>query len=241
MDEKLISSNMQQEEASAQVVRPKYQFHPPAYLKDYDLRTVRQRQVIQPVLPHTTELRQGLGDVAENIPSPFSRVSSPISQGPWDTLDEWPVENEHSFQNMDDMERQPPCPSYALVQPIHHPQPSPYHRPWEVQQCTPLPQTSYTTQDRLPMRHETASYHQGTTLSPSMLQPTYAQQRQIVYSTAPSLRPPQHFPFTTRGSSFSLNQWTVNQNLPNPAEESTADPQGDSNMLGILGKMMGEL
>lgn len=243
MDKELISSNMQPEETSAQVVRPKRQVHHPAYLKDYDLTTVRQRQVSQPVFPHTTRLTQGLGDAAENIPSPFSRVSSPISQGPWDTLDEWPVayEKEHTFQNVDDTELQPPCPSHAPVQPIHQPQPSPYHRPWEVQQSTPLPQTSYTTEDRPPMRHETASYHQGTTLSSSMLQPTYGQRQRTAYSTAPTLRPPQPFPITTRGSSLSLNQGTVYQNLPNPAEESTVDPQGDSNMLDILGKMMGEL
>ncbi len=133
------------------------------------------------------------------------------------------------------------CNHLAPVQPIHQPQPSPYHRPWEVQQSTPLPQTSYTTQDMPPMRHETASYHQGTKLPSSMLQPTYGLRQQRAYSTAPIIRPPQHIPIMTRGSSLSLNQETVYQHLPNPAEESTIDPPGDSNMLDILGKMMGEL
>lgn len=74
-----------------------------------------------------------------------------------------------------------------------------------------------------------------------MFQPTHGQRQRTAYSTAPTLRPPQPFPITTRGSSLSLNQGTVYQDLPNPAEESTVDPQGDSNMLDILGKMMGEL
>ncbi|KAL0171399.1 hypothetical protein M9458_031710, partial [Cirrhinus mrigala] len=237
MDKELISSNMQPEEASAPVVRPKHHVHPPAYLKDFDLTTVRQRQVSQPVFPHTTQLTQGFGDAAENIPSPPSRVSSPISQGPWDILDEWPIANEkeHAFQNVEDPQLQPPCPSYAAVQPIHHPEPSPYHRPWEVQQPTPLSQTSYTAQYRPPMHHETASYHQGSTSSPSMLQLTYGQRQQTACST------PQPLLITTRGSSLGLNQGTVYQDLPNPVEKSTVDPQSDSNMLDILGKMMGEL
>ncbi len=90
---------MQPEESSAQVVRPKRQVHHPAYLKDYELTTVRQRQVRQTVFPHTTQHTQGLGGPAENITSPVSRESSPISQGPWNTLDEWPVayEKEHTF------------------------------------------------------------------------------------------------------------------------------------------------
>ncbi len=217
---------MQPEESSAQVVRPKRQVHHPAYLKDYELTTVHQRQFRQTVFPHTTQHTQGLGGAAESITSPVSRESSPISQGPWDTLDEWPVayEKEHSFQNVHDTELQPPCPSYAPVQPIHQPQPSPYHRPWEVQQSTPLPQTSYTTQEVPPMRHETVSYHQGTKLSSSMLQPTYGLRQKTVYSTAPIIRPPQNIPIMTRGSSLSLNQETVYQHLPNPAEESTIDP-----------------
>lgn len=54
LDKELISSNMQPEEVSAQIVRPKSQVHPPAYLKDFVLTTVRQRQVNQPVLPYNT-------------------------------------------------------------------------------------------------------------------------------------------------------------------------------------------
>ncbi|XP_026075540.1 uncharacterized protein LOC113054305 [Carassius auratus] len=229
MDKELISSNMQSEEASAKVVRPKRQVHPPAYLKDYDLTTVHQRQVSQQVSPHTTQCTQGHGDGAENILSLSSRVSSPISQGPWDTLDEWPdaYEREQSFQNVDGTKLQPPSPSYTPLQSIRHQQPSPYYRPWEVQQPTPLPQTSYTKEDRPPMH----------TLTKSRLQPIYGQQQQ----TAPSLRPPQPFPIMTGGSSLSLNQGTVYQNLPKPAERKTVDPQIDSNMLDILGKMMSEI
>ncbi len=57
-----------------------------------------------------------------------------------------------------------------------------------------------------------------------MLQPTYGLRQKTAYSTAPIIRPPQNIPIMTRGSSLSLNQETVYQHLPNPAEESTIDP-----------------
>lgn len=124
---------MQPEEAHAQIVRPKRQVHPPAYLKDFDLTTVRHRAASQPVSPHTAQHTQWLGDAAENVPSPSTRVSSPISQGPWDTVDEWSVvgERDNFFQGMDNTVLQPPSTIYTPVQPVHHPQSSPYHRPWE--------------------------------------------------------------------------------------------------------------
>lgn len=58
MDKALISGQMQPEESSAQIVRPKRPVQPPAYLKDFDLTTVRHRVVSQPALPDTTQHTQ---------------------------------------------------------------------------------------------------------------------------------------------------------------------------------------
>jgi len=167
---------MHPEEAHAQIVRPKRLVHPPAYLKDYDLTTVHRRAGSQLVSPHTTQHTQWLGDAAVNISSPSTRGTSPISQDPWDTVDEWsPIAEERDpfTQRMDNIGLQQPSATYAPVQSINSPQTSPYHRPWEEHQSTPLPSTSFPVQDRLLPHPGTASYHPHSMVTTSLLPPTY--------------------------------------------------------------------
>nr|XP_055074008.1 uncharacterized protein LOC129453697 [Misgurnus anguillicaudatus] len=242
MDKEFISSNMQLEDKSAQIVRPKRQVNLPTYLQDYDLTTGRRRTVNQPVFPHTTQHAQGFGEAANNVSSHSTRGSSPISQAPWETVDDWSVhsEGELPVPDVGDTEQHHPSPTYASVRP-YPPQFSPYHRPWEEQQSTPLPQTFHTNQRRLSLHREAVPYHPESTLYSTVPRPAYGQQHQMSSITAPTVKP-YHPPFTsTDGFSFSHNQQSAYLSPPNPAKERTVDHRSDSGMIDLIGKMIGEL
>ncbi|KAG1926140.1 guanine nucleotide-binding protein G(I)/G(S)/G(O) subunit gamma-2 [Pimephales promelas] len=235
---------MHPEEAHAQIVRPKRLVHPPAYLKDYDLTTVHRRAGSQLVSPHTTQHTQWLGDAAVNISSPSTRGTSPISQDPWDTVDEWsPIAEERDpfIQRMDNIGLQQPSATYAPVQSINSPQTSPYHRPWEEHQSTPLPSTSFPVQDRLLPHPGTASYHPHSMVTTSLLPPTYSKRCQTAYTTATSQGLQHPCPATKDGPLLSLNQKTSYPNLPKPGKNRAVEPQSEPSMLNLLGTMMGEL
>ena len=95
---------MQPFTSQPEVVRPRRQMQPPAYLQDYDLR-VGQRCTSQPVDLNTAQYAQGteegqphrIEEGVKMVTPRSSRASSPLSQ--WDTLDVLTFEERLSFSS----------------------------------------------------------------------------------------------------------------------------------------------